>query len=90
MGLSPILPEIQPVTIDRMVSNNGLLLSIELNFVMCEGFLSLSYLFTWANFWTECMPPSIILPKVDFLKKATSDMLIGVGLRRNSDGQLKL
>ena len=31
MGLSPILPEIQPVTIDTMVNNNGPLLNIGLN-----------------------------------------------------------
>ena len=36
MGLSPILPEIQPVTIDTMVNNNVPLLNIGLNFVMCE------------------------------------------------------
>ena len=36
MGLSPILPKIQPVTIDTMVNNNGPLLNVGLNFVMCE------------------------------------------------------
>ena len=36
MGLSQILPEIQPVTIDTIVNNNGLLLNIRLNIVMCE------------------------------------------------------
>ena len=35
---SPILPEIQPITIDN--NNNGPLLNIGLNFVMCELFLS--------------------------------------------------
>ena len=36
MGLSPILPEIQPVTIDTMVNNNRPLLNIGLNFIMYE------------------------------------------------------
>ena len=40
MGLSPILPKIQPVTIDTMVNNNRLLLKIELNFVVCERSLT--------------------------------------------------
>ena len=39
MGLLPILPKIQPITIDTMVNNNGPLLNIGLNFVMCERFL---------------------------------------------------
>ena len=36
MGLSTILPEIQPVTIDTMLNNNGPLLNIGLNFIMCK------------------------------------------------------
>ena len=36
MGLSPIMPEIRPVTIDTMLNNSGLNIGDGLNFVMCE------------------------------------------------------
>ena len=49
MGLSPILPEIQPVIIDTMVNNNGPLLNIRLNFVMCERSLIRSELILCNN-----------------------------------------
>ena len=42
--MSPILPVIQPVTIDTMVNNNGQLLNIGLNFVTCQrSLISVQY-----------------------------------------------
>ena len=49
MGLSPILPEIQPVTIDTMVNNNGPLLNIGLNFIMCKRSLKLRSLIAFVS-----------------------------------------
>ena len=42
MGDKPILPEIQHVTIDTMVNNNGQLLNIGMNLVTCERSLKLT------------------------------------------------
>ena len=43
MGLSPILPKIQSITIDTMVNNNGLLLNIGKNLVTYERSLNGSF-----------------------------------------------
>ena len=59
MSLSPILPEIQPITIYTMVNNNGPLLNIGLNFVMCErSLITKTALTNWQNTICRSLSPS--------------------------------